>query len=300
MKIQLITHGDALRHTAKRVVVAVSLTVALTLAMTLMRFGTDPDASVRAGFVTVSVIGIGIIVSALLTAGLSYRSALVMQELTLTRAELLRISRTDQLTGLLNRRGFDEAAISALAKTHEENLSAVALMCILSCASRSCAEPRTESFDGANRSCRAAGVFEILRRNNSRQMSTVSLVSSRFFKCIRIVSGAIGDRTRRSNKKIERGGFSSEAAASHVRSRTPLAGRASGSLRTVAAGQRCRSCPACATTPAGTNGKRESADVGSRGRRPTAPRRLRGLPGLGGEERPNARRFDPSRHRRHS
>jgi len=30
---------------------------------------------------------------------------------------------------LLNRRGFDEAAISALARAHEENLSAVALMC---------------------------------------------------------------------------------------------------------------------------------------------------------------------------
>ena len=97
--------------------------------MTLMQFGTDPDASVRAGFVTASVIGIGVIVSALLTAGLSYRSALVMQELALTRAELLRISRTDQLTGLLNRRGFDEAAIAALAKAQEENLPVVALMC---------------------------------------------------------------------------------------------------------------------------------------------------------------------------
>jgi diguanylate cyclase (GGDEF)-like protein len=129
MTIQLITHGDALRHTAMRVVVAVSLTVALTLAMTLMQFGTDLDASVRAGFVTASVVGIGVIVSALLTAGLSYRSALVMRELTLTRAELLRISRTDQLTGLLNRRGFDDAATSALAKAHEENLSVVALMC---------------------------------------------------------------------------------------------------------------------------------------------------------------------------
>ena len=32
MTIQLITHGDALRHTAKRVVVAVSLTVATTSA----------------------------------------------------------------------------------------------------------------------------------------------------------------------------------------------------------------------------------------------------------------------------
>jgi GGDEF domain-containing protein len=46
---------------------------------------------------------IGIIVSAVLSRGLSYRSA------------LLRISCTDQLTGLLNRRGFDEAAKSALA-----------------------------------------------------------------------------------------------------------------------------------------------------------------------------------------
>src|SRR3984893_19603397 len=129
MTIQLITHGDALRHTAKRVVVAVSLTVALTLAMTLLQFGTDLDASVRAGFVTASVVGIVLIVSALLPAGLSYRSALVMQELALTRAELLRISRTDQLTGLLNRRGFDEAAVAALVKAHQENLPVVALMC---------------------------------------------------------------------------------------------------------------------------------------------------------------------------
>src|ERR1700682_6613086 len=129
MTIQLITHRDVLRHAAMRVVVALSLTIALTLAMTLMQFGTDPDASVRAGFVTASVVGIGVIVSALLTAGLSYRSALVMQELTLTRAELLRISRTDQLTGLLNRRGFDEAAIAALAKAQEEKPPVVALMC---------------------------------------------------------------------------------------------------------------------------------------------------------------------------
>jgi diguanylate cyclase (GGDEF)-like protein len=129
MTTHLITHRDVLRHTAMRVVVAVSLTIALTLAMTVMQFGTDPYTNVRAGFVTVSVVGIGVIVSALLTAGLSYRSALVMQELALTRAELFRISRTDQLTGLLNRRGFDEAAIAALAQAHREHLPVVALMC---------------------------------------------------------------------------------------------------------------------------------------------------------------------------
>ena len=97
--------------------------------MAVMQFGTDPNATVRAGFVTNSVIMIGIVVSALLTAGLSYRSALVMRELALARAELLRISCTDQLTGLLNRRGFDEAAISALTKAHEANLTTTVLMC---------------------------------------------------------------------------------------------------------------------------------------------------------------------------
>jgi PleD family two-component response regulator len=71
----------------------------------------------------------GVIISALLAGGLSYRSALVMQELTLTRAELLRISRTDQLTGLLNRRGFDEAAIPALRKAQDASLPTVVLMC---------------------------------------------------------------------------------------------------------------------------------------------------------------------------
>jgi GGDEF domain-containing protein len=44
-----------------------------------------------------------------------WRSAsLLMQELTLTRSELSRISQTDQLAQLLNRRGFDDAATLAL------------------------------------------------------------------------------------------------------------------------------------------------------------------------------------------
>ncbi|MCP1972914.1 MULTISPECIES: GGDEF domain-containing protein [Bradyrhizobium] len=72
---------------------------------------------------------IGIIESAVLSGGLSYRSALVMRELALARAELLRISCTDQLTGLLNRRGFDDAAMSALNRAREANLPTTVLMC---------------------------------------------------------------------------------------------------------------------------------------------------------------------------
>ena len=67
---------------------SVGLTVILTLALCLLQFGTDPEAFVRAGFVTKSSIMISMIISGLLTAVLSYRSALVMRELTRTRAEL--------------------------------------------------------------------------------------------------------------------------------------------------------------------------------------------------------------------
>ena len=109
MANDIITHGDALRHTAGRIAVAVGLTIFLTWSLTLIQFGADPDAIVRTGFVTKSWIMIGIIVSAVLSGGLSYRSALVMREMALARAELLRISCADQLTGLLNRRGFDES-----------------------------------------------------------------------------------------------------------------------------------------------------------------------------------------------
>jgi diguanylate cyclase (GGDEF)-like protein len=127
--IEITTKRHVLYHTALRVVVAVCLTLALTLVMTLSEFGTDLNATVRVGFVMTSGMIIGVVISALLTGALTYRSALVMRELNLARAELLRISRTDQLTGLLNRRGFDETATLVLASAKAAKMSAIALMC---------------------------------------------------------------------------------------------------------------------------------------------------------------------------
>jgi diguanylate cyclase (GGDEF)-like protein len=71
----------------------------------------------------------GTIVSAVLSGSLSYRSGRLLQELMRAQAELLRIARTDQLTGLLNRRGFDETASAILADAARAELPAVALMC---------------------------------------------------------------------------------------------------------------------------------------------------------------------------
>ncbi len=45
------------------------------------------------------------------------------------RSELSRISQTDQLTGLLNRRGFDDAAMPALRSARQAGAPAVVFMC---------------------------------------------------------------------------------------------------------------------------------------------------------------------------
>ncbi|MEY2503432.1 MAG: hypothetical protein QOI07_3769 [Verrucomicrobiota bacterium] len=108
MKLEISTHGDALRHTAKRVVIAVCSTVVLTLLLTAITFGTDPDTSVRMGSIATNGVLIGMIIAALLTGVLTYRSSILMRELNGARSELLRISRTDQLTGLPNRVVFNE------------------------------------------------------------------------------------------------------------------------------------------------------------------------------------------------
>ena len=60
---------------------------------------------------------------------MSYRSGRLLQQLMQAQAELLRIARTDPLTGLMNRRGFDEAAAAILSEAGEAKQSVVALMC---------------------------------------------------------------------------------------------------------------------------------------------------------------------------
>jgi diguanylate cyclase (GGDEF)-like protein len=129
MSFQIITHGDALRHTAGRVAVSVSLTVVMTAFTVLLHLGSDVDATVRVGDVIVTSIIAGAAISALLAGILSYRSSLLMRDLTLARSELARISHTDQLTGLLNRRGFDAAASLALRSAFTAGLPAVVFMC---------------------------------------------------------------------------------------------------------------------------------------------------------------------------
>lgn len=129
MKEKLLTHGGVLRRTAGIVALCVSVTLAVAWVAMRLTLGTDPDASVRVGFVVVCSLVVAGSVSAILSGSLSYQSGRLLQQLTQAQAELQRIARTDPLTGLMNRRGFDEAAAALLSEASDAKQSVVALMC---------------------------------------------------------------------------------------------------------------------------------------------------------------------------
>ena len=129
MHEKFLTHGGVLRRTAGIVALCVSVTVAVAWVAMRLTLGADPDASVRVGFVVVCSLVVATAVSVVLSGSLSYRSGRLLQQLMQAQAELLRIARTDPLTGLMNRRGFDEAAAVILSEAGDAKHSVVALMC---------------------------------------------------------------------------------------------------------------------------------------------------------------------------
>lgn len=129
MGTQISTHGDALRHTGKRAAIAAAATMVMTTTMLLLHLGTNFGAMVSVGHVICFSLAVAILISVSLSAALSYRSALLMRDLTLTRSELSRISQTDQLTGLFNRRGFDGSAALALTSARKRAVPVTVFMC---------------------------------------------------------------------------------------------------------------------------------------------------------------------------
>ncbi|WP_258768083.1 MULTISPECIES: GGDEF domain-containing protein [Bradyrhizobium] len=129
MTIHISTHGDVLRHTGRRMAISAGLTIVMTATTLLLHFGTDFSATVTVGYIVGFGLCIATLISAAVSGALSYRSALLMQELTLTRSELSRISQTDQLTGLFNRRGFDDAAALALTSARKRSVPVTVFLC---------------------------------------------------------------------------------------------------------------------------------------------------------------------------
>jgi diguanylate cyclase (GGDEF)-like protein len=129
MQTEIFTYKDALRRSAKRAAIAVCAAVVLNLMLVGIVFGTDPETKVALGLLATYCVASSVIIAGLLAGFMAYRTSLLMQDLSRARVELLRQSHTDQLTGLLNRRGYDEAALKALEQAGKSNVPAVAFMC---------------------------------------------------------------------------------------------------------------------------------------------------------------------------
>lgn len=129
MQPEILTHKDALRRSAKRAAIAVCAAVVLNLVLLGIVFGTDPDTNVRLGLLASYCVASSVIIAGLLAGFMAYRTSLLMQALSRVQVELLQLSHTDQLTGLLNRRGYDQAAVKALETARKSNVPVVAFMC---------------------------------------------------------------------------------------------------------------------------------------------------------------------------
>jgi diguanylate cyclase (GGDEF)-like protein len=129
MAIQIDTRRDVLRHTGRRMITATCLSVAMVTSMLLLYFGFDLEVRITVGQALTFVVLAGGFIATTVCAILTYRSGLLMMELTHARRELAHISQTDQLTGLLNRRGFDEAAVAALGAAQRDRAPAAVFMC---------------------------------------------------------------------------------------------------------------------------------------------------------------------------
>ena len=129
MAIKIETRGDVLRRTGKVMVTAAGMTAVMSFTIGMLVFGRDLSAPITVGQMQVFGLTAGVFIAVALSGAMSYRAGLLMLELTRTRRELAQISQTDQLTGLLNRRGFDAEAAAALDKAQEDGASAAVLMC---------------------------------------------------------------------------------------------------------------------------------------------------------------------------
>ena len=113
------------------VLTATSVVASFTVTVVTMRLalGADPGATMSAAQALDLGMFFSVLVPTLVCPPLGYRASLLIRELNRTRNALQILAATDQLTGLLNRRGFDASASAALEAARDAGRPSAAMMC---------------------------------------------------------------------------------------------------------------------------------------------------------------------------
>lgn len=120
-------NGELFRRMAIAMGISIPLSVALTLALMAYVFGTDLDAVITVSLGYKFGICMAILGPVALGPLAYYRTHLAIRQRDRAEVELRRMAETDQLTGLLNRRGID-AALSASFAGHDRGQPLSVLM----------------------------------------------------------------------------------------------------------------------------------------------------------------------------
>ena len=125
---RLATSGAIVAYVALVTVISIAASVLVTTIAISVLIGWDANTSLPAPRFQLIAFAISIGVPAVVVPIMTYQRALLVRELARARDALHLLAHTDQLTGLLNRRGFDEAALDLIARTRMSGGKLVAMM----------------------------------------------------------------------------------------------------------------------------------------------------------------------------
>ncbi len=119
---------DALVRTAVATAIAVTISAVISLVSTALVFGLDMSAAVTVAAVYKFGLLAAVIVPLSICPFMRYPTIVAVSDLDRAQAELRRVAQTDQLTGLLNRRGFSAAAQLAISTQGRNATNAVLML----------------------------------------------------------------------------------------------------------------------------------------------------------------------------
>jgi diguanylate cyclase (GGDEF)-like protein len=119
---------DALIRTAIATAVAVAISAAMSLVSTALVFGLAMEATITVGAVYKFGMIAAVLVPLSICPLMRYPTIVAVSDLDRAQEELRRVAQTDQLTGLLNRRGFSAAAQIAISSQRRNAPNAVLML----------------------------------------------------------------------------------------------------------------------------------------------------------------------------